>query len=329
MNGDNYGTRSFQTPDQDKPKKQFDLRKAVYISIFAIAIVIVLLFCAAIIAQIVCKVSDGKTPSDSGETPAKTSEIVFESKIISKSEINKGILQIATKSNPAYLSEEEVAELTKLYSSPARKVGSMEYYTIAGTAQSDRLSSETAEKFGALTKALYDELGCNDITVKYAYFVPRNEGTESYDFPHALGTTVDICLLLNNDSYTLSQKPEVLTWINANCYRFGFVNSDPSGEVHDKGTKVPTTQLRYVGIPHATYIMQNNISFEDYVDRVKNIHNPNNPLLITGADKKSYAVYYVAVDGVNAVKIPTNYNYTISGNNENGIIVTVDLSSKK
>lgn len=323
MNEENNGTRSFATTEQDKPEKQFDIKKIVSISIFAIAIVVVLLFIAALIAQIACKASDGKAPDDN-RPGTQTNDIVFETKVVSKSEVTKGILQIATKSNPAYLSDEEIDGLTKLYTSPSRKVGSMEYYTIAGTAQSDRLTFETAENLGALTKALYDELGCNDVTVKYAYFLPRNEGTESYDFPHALGTTVDICLLISNDTYPLSHKPEVLSWINENCYRFGFVNSDPSGEVHDKGTRVPTTQLRYVGIPHATYIMQNNISFEEYVERVKNIHTPNNPLFITGADKKQYAVYYVAVDGVNAVKLPTNYTYTISGNNENGIIVTVN-----
>lgn len=328
MNGDNYGTRSFQTPDQDKPKKQFDLRKTVSIAIFAVAIAIVVLFCAAIIGQIACKVSDG-TSSNNDQPVPSTTDITFETKVVSKSEITKGILQIATKEHPTYLSDEEIEALEKLYSSSARKNGSVEYYTIAGTPQSDRLSLDAAENLGALTKALYSELNFNDITVKYAYFVPRSDGTDSYDFPHALGTTVDICLVINKDSYPVSYKPEILQWINDNCYKFGFVNSDPSGEVHDAGAAVPTTQLRYVGIPHATYIMQNNILFEDYVDRIKNLHTPNNPLLITGANNKPYAVYYVAVDGVNSVKLPTNFEYTISGNNDNGIIVTVDLSSKK
>ena len=324
MNGENNGTRNFPTPDPNRPKKEVDFRKIVSIAILATAIAVVLLFCAAIIAQIVCKVSSGKAPEDTPPVSEK-SDIEFKSDVLSKSEITSGELQLATKEHPAYLSDGEIENLVKLLTSPSRKDDSTEYYTIAGTPQSDRLTLETSESFGALTKALYKELKFNDITIKYAYFVPKNEGTESYDYPHALGTTVDLCLLINGDSYPLSQKPEVLEWINKNCARFGFINSDPSGEVHDKGATVPTTQLRYVGIPHATYIMQNEISFEDYINLIKSYYTPNNRLIITGTDNIDYAVYYVAVDGVSAVKVPSNYDFEKSGNNDGGVIITVKM----
>ena len=323
MDGENNGTRSFPRNYPDKPKKSFDLRKTVAIAIFAVAITIVLLFCAAIIAQIVSKVNDGSTGID--PTVSKT-DIKFESRVIAKSEINKGILQIATKERPASLSQEEINNLASLYESSARKNGSVVYYTtINATLQ---LTLETSDNLGALAKALYEESGSNDIDVIYAYFEPKS-GYDSCEFSHALGTTVDIRLSISGGSYPLSARPEILTWINENCAKFGFINSDISGDVHGVTESVQTTQLRYVGIPHATYIMQNGITFEEYVERIKSYYPYNNPLIITGADKKTYAIYYAPVDGVNSLKLPTNFDYTISGNNENGIIVTVDLSSKK
>lgn len=327
MNGKDNGTRDFSVMPENKPQQPLDFRKIVSISIFAVAIIVVLLFCAAIIAEIACKVSSG---NDGDKTSiSRNVEIKFENDLLAKSEITSGVLQLATQDHPANLSSEEIEKLEKLYSTPSRKSDSIEYYTTAGTPQSDRLTLETAENLGALTKALYESLHFNSVTVKYAYFVPKSTGTESYDFPHALGTTVDLCLSIDGDSYPLSQKPEILQWINENCYRFGFINSDPSGEVHDKGAKVQTTQLRYVGIPHATYIMQKDISFETYIEYIKGHYNSNNVLTILGADNKAYAVYYVAVDGVNTVKLPSNFEYTISGNNDGGIIVTVNLSKAK
>ena len=293
----------------------------------ATAIAIVLLFCATIIAQIVYSVNSGN--SDEEKTPiSQKTDIEYETLNMPTSEIKKGILQLATKDHPAALSEDDVKKLEDLYSTPTRKEEAIEYYTIAGHERADRLTLETAEHFGALTKALYVETKCNDITVKYAYFVPQSN-MDSCDFPHVLGTTVDICLHISDNDYPLSQNPEVLNWINENCYRFGFVNSDPSGKVHDVGMPVPKTQLRYVGIPHATYIMQNNLSFEDYIERIKNYQTPNNPLIITGANNIVYAVYYVAVDGTNPIKVPKNFEYTISGNNDGGVIVTVDKSKTK
>lgn len=326
MNEENNGTRSFQTTEQDKPQNKFDLKKIVSISIFAVAIVIVLLFIAALIAQIACTASNGKTPETN---KPGGNNIEFVNLPVSQSDVTNGILQLANKDHPAKLSEDEISHLEKLYSTASRKSGATEYYTIAGHDRGDRLTLETAEHFGELAKALYNELGCNEITVKYAYFEPKSN-TDDCDFSHALGTTLDICLLINGDSYALSQKPEVMNWINTNCQRFGFINSDLSGEVHDAGATLRTTQLRYVGIPHANYIMNAGISFESYLELLKNTATLNNPLLITGSDNNSYEVYYAIVNTINhVVKVPENFEYTISGNNESGVIITVNLSKAK
>ena len=135
MNGQNNGTRNFPTPDQNSPKKQFDLKKTVAIAMLATAIAIVLLFCATIIAQIVYSVSSGN--SDEEKTPiSQKTDIEYETLNMPTSEIKKGILQLATAEHPASLSNEETEKLEKLYSTPSRKDDSVEYYTIAGTPKS-------------------------------------------------------------------------------------------------------------------------------------------------------------------------------------------------
>ena len=43
-------------------------------------------------------------------------------------------------------------------------------------------------------------------------------------------------------------------------------------------------------------------------------------------DGKTYEVYYCAVAGDGSISCPTNYNYTVSGTNEGGVVVTIDRS---
>ena len=323
MNGENNGTRNFPTTPEDKPNKAFDFRKIVAIAIFAVAITIVLLFCAAIIAQIVYKANEGTPSINPSESKA---DITFTTEIIAKAEITKGILQLATKERSASLSQEDIDSLVSLYESPARKDDSTVYYTLADSYL--KASLDTANNLGALAKALDNQLDFNGIVVSYAYMEPKPV-YDSCEFSHALGTTVDIRLSINGGSYPLSARPEILEWINENCAKFGFINSDISGDVHGATESVQTTQLRYVGIPHATYIMQNGITFEEYIDRIKSYYPYNDPLKIIGADNKAYAIYYAPVDGFNSVKLPSNFEYKISGNNDGGVIITVDKSKTK
>ena len=56
-------------------------------------------------------------------------------------------------------------------------------------------------------------------------------------------------------------------------------------------------------------------------------YDHKDPLTVTGADGKTYDIYYVAVDGSATVKHPTNYAYTVSGTNEGGVVITVDRSA--
>ena len=51
------------------------------------------------------------------------------------------------------------------------------------------------------------------------------------------------------------------------------------------------------------------------------------PLKVTDANKQDWLIYYTACPGDMAtIKLPTNFTYTMSGDNEGGIIVCVSLS---
>lgn len=129
----------------------------------------------------------------------------------------------------------------------------------------------------------------------------------------------------------------VYKWIFDNAHKYGFILRYPDGTSAVTGVSDdnrPGSALRYVGIPHATYIYQYNqknpddqMCLESYVEMLKS-KTQSTPLKVTseGTDKSSYEVYY---SSSTTVPVPKNYVYEISGDNMGGFIVTVNKSVKK
>ena len=145
---------------------------------------------------------------------------------------------------------------------------------------------------------------------------------------HHTGLAVDIQV------FTSKQKTGLLDdacqeWMEAHCADFGFI-------IRYDGTKYELTGIldepwhyRYVGIPHATYMMENGLCMEEYLKLLRDSHNAtkDEPLTVT-ANEAEYLVYYLpASEGTTTellVPPETVGSYTVSGDNMNGFIVTVE-----
>ena len=115
-------------------------------------------------------------------------------------------------------------------------------------------------------------------------------------------------------------------WIYQNAHKFGFVVRYPEGKEGTTGVSDYKHCLRYVGVAHATYMYQNDLCMEEYLDLLKNNYNSSTKrLTISAADGFSYEVYYIAASGdqVTTFDVPSNYQYTVSGDNRSGFIVTI------
>ena len=119
-------------------------------------------------------------------------------------------------------------------------------------------------------------------------------------------------------------------WIYQNCYKFGFVIRYPEGKESITGVSDYRHCLRYVGVAHATYMYQNGLCFEEYIELLKNNYSSSaKRLSIAAADGYTYEVYYQPTAGQDVVTldVPSNYNYTVSGDNRSGFIVTVKMTA--
>ena len=115
------------------------------------------------------------------------------------------------------------------------------------------------------------------------------------------------------------------TWFADNACKYGFIVRYPEGKQEQTGENPRNYTYRYVGIPHAVYMKENNLCLEEYISKVKS-YTKEAPLEIN-TDSGSYSVYYVtAIEGGTSVDVPADKSYTVSGDNCGGFVVTVKMS---
>jgi len=315
---DNEGTRNFETVHSEEPKApksgKPDPKKKISIAIFATVIAIVLLFCAVTITEIVYQTKGGK------EEPAN-GDVEYVKIVKTSSDVNKGTLLLIDSADDMEFSPSVVSIRPSSDGDP--------YYIGTSNLPKDKLTSEAGRALKEMAEALYEAKSVRFI-VAYAY---HSSPSDKYDAEHVLGTVVDLKQMTDESSGTYGQfEKDILSWLNKNCAKYGFINSFPndtdSNYEHDEGASQRSIQFRYVGVAHATYIANNDLTFEEYLSKIEK-HTDEKPLSVKGADGKNYSVYFVkAEDDKTSVNVPENYEYEISGNNKNGFIVTVDLSKE-
>ena len=98
-------------------------------------------------------------------------------------------------------------------------------------------------------------------------------------------------------------------WLKTNAAKYGFINAFDDA-------------YRYVGIVHATYMSEEELSLADYIEYLKKNTDSSKALTVKVGDT-TYSVYYAKGGEGETVKVPAKGEYTISGTNEGGVIITL------
>jgi D-alanyl-D-alanine carboxypeptidase len=105
-------------------------------------------------------------------------------------------------------------------------------------------------------------------------------------------------------------------WLADNSYRYGLILRYPQGATHITGIEFEPWHFRYVGRPHAYYMQQNNLVLEEYIELIQNTGG-----ISFGFDGRTYRVLHkVPQNGM--IYLPFELDFTISGDNMGGFIVT-------
>lgn len=104
--------------------------------------------------------------------------------------------------------------------------------------------------------------------------------------------------------------------------KYGFVQRYPEGKADITGISYEAWHFRYVGLPHSALMRQKDLCLEEYIDLLKQ-YPYEGEHLYTQTDGKHYEIWYCKGLEVFA---PADGVYTVSGNNVDGFIVTVELN---
>ncbi|PQZ55791.1 MULTISPECIES: D-alanyl-D-alanine carboxypeptidase family protein [Bacillus] len=186
-----------------------------------------------------------------------------------------------------------------------------------------RLSKEVVKKFLNVVDAAGKE-SVNHFLISSGYrdFQEQRQLYEKmgsdYALPpgyseHNLGLSLDV----GSTQKKMEKAPEG-KWIEDNVWKYGFVLRYPKNKSNITGIQYEPWHIRYVGLPHSAIMQKKKITLEEYLDFLKEEKE-----ISTDVEGKKYTVSYYKVSNRMSVNIPVNKQYEISGNNMDGVIVTV------
>lgn len=139
---------------------------------------------------------------------------------------------------------------------------------------------------------------------------------------HHTGLAVDFSVLNSDGSSRDYDGAGEYAWINENCHNYGYIVRYETGKEELTGIWDEPWHFRYLGVPHATRIAELGLCMEEYVDYLKDYTFEGEHLTIR-CQAGEYEVWYT--EGTE-VYLPDSGEYTVSGNNVDGIIVTYKVS---
>lgn len=285
--------------------------------------------------------TEGNTSFETNEKPVFVPEPSYNlddyiTKEYAKSELNRGNL-ILVNSNYKYVFPE--------------KDGLINIY---GNKKADyRLSSSTLlikqEALDALNAMIADfnkETGKTELLVsetyrtkevqesKYNAYVEKHGEEEAQKYVSVPGASdkhtgygIDFKIMHDDGTIDTFDKDTAYSWIAENCYKYGFVERFPSDKTDVTGIEYSGGYyLRYVGVPHAYIMHEEELCLEEYLLMYINKYEfSKNHRQITTEGGKTYEIYYIPQgDNKTTLYVPKANSYSISGNNYDGFIVTVE-----
>ncbi len=258
--------------------------------------------------------------SPSGEEPGKSEQPVNEYKYITlpRSDIHRGNLIVVNNSTPY-----DFTQSTPTESIYENRTGN--YKLIDGSL---RISPAALGSLNEMLDALYDSVGLTSLTLTSAY---RDKATQEELYQsgkdQAKGDGSDQNTALSFRCMIYPQSDGSLTsgkflWLRENCKSYGFILRFPEGKSSLTGFDSSSSVFRYVGQPHAYLIALNDYCLEEYIEFCGRFSFENRYTFEYGG--VGYSIYFCpASEGDTTFKVPADRDYTVSGDNISGFIVTV------
>ncbi|MFC4808210.1 M15 family metallopeptidase [Paenibacillus sp. GCM10023250] len=130
---------------------------------------------------------------------------------------------------------------------------------------------------------------------------------------HSLGLALDI----GSTQAQMKDAPEG-RWLEANAWKYGFIARYPADKTDVTGVINEPWHFRYVGLPHSEIMQDNHWVLEEYLAALEERGS-----ITATVGNDTYGVYYFPVSSDTTLHVPAEGKYELSGNNTDGVIVTV------
>ncbi len=317
-------------------------RKAKRIALFAsLLVIIALLLCAVILLAIqIANVSpdtlddrQDETTPPSGESttpPNQSANAGYTAFMYDSDKMHEGALVLVNKDHE-YVFPATVSHMSDIRGSRAKSADGNYPYSC----DYDKLmDTEALGAFNQMMDAFYTATGNSYALVFDAYRSAQAQdamgsSTKSGYSDHHTGYLVTVKFLADGIMYSPqdSKFSQDYDWLEQNAHKFGFVVRYPNSKLVQTGVSDYSNAYRYVGKAHAAYMHQNNLCLEEYVELLKSHNLFESHLSVTDSDGVSYEIYRIAASTADqtSVQVPAGKQYSISGDNDGGLIVTVKL----
>jgi D-alanyl-D-alanine carboxypeptidase len=300
----------FETLIDGSNEKERKQKKLCAIVILVTAVLLAI----ALIVFTICQVVDATSNNNSDKEKDTEEETVnlgeTTVKTLSDTAIYSGNL-LTLDSSHRYKGDVDVVNLQQRTDRPKTEANENTYSVLSAVRDKYHATEETAKALNKMLKAFYEAKKDDNLFISGAYDTSK---IDDQDAIYSSGETIALSYFHDyatngiNDQRTIAGV-DTYKWIYANAHKYGFVAVSSN-----------SNEFRYIGVTHATAMKSKGLSLNNYLKQLKNA-TPDSPMQLDASG--SHIAYYCPIDDV---KIPKNYSYEISGNNVDGVIITVNLS---
>jgi LAS superfamily LD-carboxypeptidase LdcB len=225
-------------------------------------------------------------------------------------------------------------ELVKISDYRLQNTPDGNYYYEIGKAE--KLNKTAMEAFHLMLKDFVDGGGDKSIMLSTAFrSLKEQEDLHSstkagYSESHT-GYILSLSIYKNDQTYPLYPTDTTFGWIYDHAHEYGFVARYPENKVAITGVSDYLECFRYVGKLNAYIMKQNNFCLEEYIDHLKKYTFEGEHFEVTDENGVKHEMYFVPTSSGELTTIPVPadsaaHEYTVSGTNAGGFVVTVKLS---
>lgn len=320
-----------------KRKRRLKIGRIVAALLIVAALVVAIVF--AVRALVPGEGDESSTPSDSSsssESSSSSQQVVANDSYgavqMSKDDVHKGDLILVN--GEAHYQTDKPNDLVTVASQKIEK------YSVKNNELEVR--EKIIEPFNRMMSDFADETGLTDVmvisahrTVEYQQMLYENdlkrtgldyseEVAKPGESEHHTGLVMDLGIVTSDGSKFFDASGDHI-WVNQNCYKYGFVVRYPESKKDITKIIHEPWHYRYVGPVHAAVMEEKGFCLEEYIDFLRKYPFEGEHLKTT-VEGKDYEIYFVSASGDTVeVPVPKEKEYTVSGNNVDGFIVTAAL----